>query len=169
MAKVIPVLNSQGTMIWIADVPAAGFADCPAAITAIKAGKLVGCPQSIGAIEETRAVTEYKCMSSNDTAKALGSITRGNIEIGLLFDPKDTAGQKALKDAWLANEEFIVGVELPDADTSTGSTGASGTIFWFAGSISGVSTGIVQDEAVTYTVTIEIASNVTECPMVPGT
>ncbi len=165
----ITVLNSQGTKIWIADVPATPWADCSAAATALLAGTQVGCPQSIGAIEETRAVTEYKCMSSNDTAKALGSITRGNIEIGLLFDPEDVEGQAKLKAAWLANTEFIVGIELPDADVSAGPTGANGTIFWFKGAISGVSTGIAQDEAVTYTVTIEISSNVTECAKKAGT
>ena len=168
MAGVIPVLNSQGTKIYIVDVPSTPWADCTAAVTAIKAGKLVGCPQSIGSIEESRAVTEYKCMSSNETAKALGSITRGNIEIGLLFDPDDTDGQKALKDAWLANSTFVVGIELPDIDVTAGATGASGTLFWFSGAISAVSTGIVQDEAISYTVTIEISSNVTECPKVAG-
>lgn len=164
----IPVLNSQGTVVYIADIPAVDWVDCTEAIAGVKAGDIVGCPQTIGALEETRTVTEYKCMSSNDTAKALGSITRGNIEIGLLFDPEDTAGQAALKAAWAANDQFIVGLELPDADVSVGPTGASGTIFWFAGGVSGVSTGIVQDEAVTYTVTIEISSDITECAMVSG-
>ncbi len=165
----IPVLNSQGTQIWIADEPGTPWADCTEAIAGIKGGDLIGCPQSIGNLEETRTVTEYKCMSSNETAKAVGSISRGNIEIGMLFDPEDAAGQAALQAAWLANDNFIVGVELPDADVSVGPTDASGTMFWFVGIISGVSTGIVQDEAVTYTCTIELASEIVECPMIPGT
>ena len=165
----INIINSQGTVVWIADIPATEWTDCTTALAGIKAGKQVGCPQSIGALEETRAVNEYKCMTTDESLKALGSISRGNIELGLLFDPSDTAGQEALKAAWAANDEIIVGIELSDADTSAGETGASGTMFWFKGGVSGVSTGIVADEAVTYTVTVEIASEITECAMVPGT
>jgi hypothetical protein len=89
----IPVLNSQGTQIYVVS-PAATYADCTAAIAAIQGGKLIGCPQSLGELSETREVTEYKCLSSNESAKALGSISRGSFEIGLLLDPTDTAGQK---------------------------------------------------------------------------
>lgn len=117
----------------------------------------VGCPQSIGTIEETRAVTEYKCMSSNESAKALGSIERGNLEIGLLFDPADAAGQAALKQAFIDNpvDGVLIGIELDNGIVS-------GTTFAFIGRISGVSVGIEQDAAITYTVTVEIASDVTE-------
>ena len=159
----IPVLNSQGTKIYVADDQSASWTDCPTAVGAIKGGHEVGCPQSIGALEETRNVTEYKCMSSNETAKALGSISRGNIEIGLLFDPDDTEGQEFLRQAWNDNKNVAVGIELPDMPEGTG-TGGNGTFFWFVGGVSAVSTGIVQDEAVTYTVTLEIASDISLCP-----
>tara|TARA_R110000772_G_scaffold5454_1_gene19458 strand:- start:12066 stop:12593 length:528 start_codon:yes stop_codon:yes gene_type:complete len=172
----ISVINSQGMKMFILDTAqAAAITGTPATdIPLIIEGtgtnsSLTGCPQSVGAIEETRAVTEYKCMSTNDTAKALGAIERGNIEIGLLFDPTDTLGQAELKAAFAANVIVGVGIELPDRDISIGSTGVSGTIFYFEGAISGVSTGIVQDEAVTYTVTVEIASIVTEYEAVAGT
>ena len=168
----INIINSQGTVVWIAPVPASGseWDTCDSARSGFTTtGKTVGCPQSIGALEETRAVNEYKCMTTDESLKALGSISRGNIELGLLFDPNDTEGQKALKDAWAANEEVMVGLELSDEDTSAGETDAFGTLFWFKGGISGVSTGIVADEAVTYTVTIEISSEITECAMKPGT
>ena len=147
------IINSQGMKAYIIS-PSLGAT--PPTVTLIQAGDLVGCPQSLGNIEETRAVTEYKCMSSNESAKALGSITRGNLEIGLLFDPTDTAGQDALKTAFADNAEVTIGIELPN----TG--GVSGTIFAFNAGISGISIGIVQDEAVTYTVTAEISSDVTE-------
>lgn len=156
----ISLINSQGTKTYIVDIPASEWADCTAAVTAIQAGDEIGCPQSIGSLEETRGVTEYKCLNSDDTAKALGTVSRGNVEIGLLFDPDDTTGQAALKAAWAANSSFRIGIELsnkPDA-------GTNGTMFWFEGAISGISTGIVADEAVTYTVTIEVASAITECP-----
>ena len=112
----INVLNSQGTKVYVADVPAAAWADCPAAIADIQAGKMVGCPQSIGELSEERAVTEYKCLSSNESAKALGSISRGSLELGLLLDPSDAEGQGALRTAFADNTNVIIGIELPDAD-----------------------------------------------------
>ena len=167
----IPVLNSQGTVLWILDAAtAATITGTPITdIPIIQSGDVVGCPQSIGTIEETRTVTSYKCMSSNETAKAFGAIERGNMEIGLLFDPDDAAGQLALKTAFGDNTLIGVGIEFPDADVTLGTTGASGTILYFEGGISAVSVGIEQDSAVTYTVTIEISSEVTEYAMVAGT
>ena len=153
----IPVINSQGMIMYIVS-PSLGITPPTAAL--IMAGDVVGCPQSVGNLDQTRTVTEYKCMSSDESAKALGSIQRGNIEIGLLFDPEDAAGQLALKTAFADNAEITIGIELPDVG-GTG-TGGNGTIFAFNASISGVSIGIVQDEAVTYTVTAEIASEITE-------
>lgn len=154
----INVINSQGTLAYVLDAAtAATITGTPATdIPIIQGGDLIGCPQSIGNIEQTRAITEYKCMSNNESAKALGSIERGNVEIGLLFDPTDTAGQDALKAAFAANTIVGLGLELPDT------AGTSGTIFYFEGGISSVSIGVVQDEAVTYTVVIEIGSDVTE-------
>ena len=149
----IAVINSQGMLAYVVS-PSLGVTTPSVAL--IQAGDLIGCPQSLGNLEQTRTVTEYKCMSSDESAKALGSITRGNIEIGLLFDPDDAAGQAALKAAFAANTEVTIGIELPN------SAGTSGTIFAFNSVISGVSIGIVQDEAVMYTVTAEIASEVTE-------
>ncbi len=168
----IKVLNSQGTKVTvIRPVPSTSpiFVDCAAAITAIQAGKLIGCPQSLGDISETRAVKEYKCLSSNESAKALGGISRGSMEIGLLLDPTDALGQAELKAAFKANENVIIGIELPDIDTTIGSTGASGTIYWFEAGVSAVSTGIAMDSAITYTATLEISSDVTECAAVAGT
>ncbi len=159
----IPVLNSQGTKVYVADDNSATWTDCSTAVAGIKAGQEVGCPQSIGALEETRNVTEYKCMSSNETAKALGSVSRSSIEIGLLFDPDDTEGQDFLRQAWDENKSIAIGIELPDMPEGTG-TGGNGTFFWFVGGVSAVSTGIVQDEAVTYNVTIEVGSAINLCP-----
>lgn len=153
----INVLNSQGTKIYV-DESTTPLADCSAAVAALGTAKLVGCPQSIGDISETRTVTEYKCLSSNESAKALGAISRGSLEIGLLLDPNDTAGQKALKDAFKSNTLVNIIIELPD------SQGTNGTLYYFQAGVSGVSTGITQDEAITYTVTLEISSDISECP-----
>ena len=153
----VSVLSSQGTKIYVAP-KGTDVSDCTKVATALGTAKLIGCPQSLGNIEESRDMTEYKCLSSDDTAKTLGAITRGSLEIGLLLDVDDTDGQKALKDAFAANEEVIILVELPD------SAGAHGTTYVFTGLVSSVSTGIEQDAAITYDVTVEIASAITECP-----
>ena len=155
----IKVLNSQGTRIYVVDVPTTPWADCTVAVSNIKGGDLVGCPQSLGDLSETRTATEYKCLSSNDSVKALGGISRGSLEIGLLLDPDDTKGQKKLRDAFALNTPVIVGIELPDMAKG----GVNGTIYWFIASVSGVSTGIAMDAAISYTVTLEISSAITEC------
>ena len=166
----IKVLDSQGTKVYVLDVPATDplFADCAEAVTAIQGGKLVGCPQSLGDITETRASTEYKCLSSNESAKALGGISRGSLELGLLLDPADAEGQGALKTAFKDNTKVVVGIELPDNPTVAPTVGGNGTIYWFVASVSGVATGIAMDAAITYTVTLEIGSDITECPALAG-
>ena len=147
----ISILQSQGTMVYVIEDTSGVKTH-----TEILAGDAVGCPQSIGNLDETRGVTEYKCISSNDSAKAVGSISRGNIEIGLLLDPDDVTGQAALKSAFASGTTCVVGIELPDR------LAVSGTIYYFDAVVSGVSIGIEQDAAVTYTVTVEIASAIVE-------
>jgi hypothetical protein len=165
----IAKIDSQGIKVYAADIPSTPWADCTAAIAGIKAGDQIGCIQSIGDVSETRATTEYSCMTSDEATKSLGSITRAPFDIGLLFNPADTAGQAALKAAFSAKTNFIIGIEFNNADVSVGPTGASGTIYWFEAGVSGVATSMAKDEAVMYTATIEIMSIITECDMVPGT
>ncbi len=156
----IKYVNSQGVQIYV--IPSTeDVSDCTKVATAVAAGSLIGCPQSLGAMEENRAVTEYKCLSSNETAKALGAISRGSLSIGLLLDPSDATGQKALADAFASNTNVIIAIELADATTPT--TG-NGTTYVFTAGVSGVSTAIEMDAAVKYDVTLEIASAITVCP-----
>lgn len=162
----ISYINSQGVMVWVVSPSLGETTPTPALILA---GDAVVCPQSIGSLEQTRPVTEYRCLSTNDSAKSVGSIGRGNIELGLLFDPEDTAGQDALAAAFAANTEITIGIELSDRDISVGPNGVSGTIFAFNAYVSAVSVGIEQDAAVTYTVTVEISSDITELAAVAGT
>ena len=164
----ITVLNSQGTKVFILDVPATAWTDCAAAVTAIQAGQLVGCPQSLGSMTATRSSTTYKCLSSNQTAKSLGAIEYGNLEIGLLLDPNDKAGQAAIKKAFADNTEVIVGIELSNMAEGTPAATpvkGNGTVFWFKAGVSSVATEIAMDAAVLYNVTLEISSEITECPM----
>ena len=147
----ISILNSQGTMVYVIEDTSG-----TKTVSEIQSGKLVGCPQSLGALEETRAVTEYKCLSSDESAKAVGAISRGNLVIGLLLDVADIAGQDALKSAFASGNTAVVGIELPN------STGVSGTIYYFDALVSSVSTGIEMDAAITYEATVEIASVISE-------
>ena len=167
----ITVLNSQGTKVYIAPA-ATDISDCTKVKTALGTAKLVGCPQSLGEIAETRSVTEYKCLSSNESAKALGAISRGSLEIGLLLDIDDATntsagGQAALKDAFKNNKEVVVFIELPNgtpAGPSGTPAGKHGTLYMFKAGVSGVGTTIEQDAAISYKVTLEISSDIKECP-----
>ncbi len=164
--EVTPI-NSQGTKIYVLDVPGTAWASCTEAIAAITAGKQVLCPQSLGDLTQTRSVTEYKCLSSNDSLKIMGAISRGNLPIGMLFDPADTDGQEAIVSAFEDNTPLIVGVEFPDV-TGTG-TGGSGTIKWFQGGVSEEAIPVEMDAAILYNATIEVGSAITTCAMVPNT
>jgi hypothetical protein len=161
----IKILNSQGTKIYVLP-DSVDVSDCTKVKTAMAstgadAPKLVGCPQSLGDISETRTSTEYKCLSSNESVKALGAISRGSLEIGLLLDPDDTEGQKALKDAFANNTPVYVVIELPNPATASS---GHGTYYIFKASVSAVTTGIAMDAAISYTATLEISSSISECP-----
>jgi len=168
MASINP-LNSQGTRIYVVDKPATDWADCTEAVAAILAGKQVLCPQSLGNLEQTRSVTEYKCLSSNDSAKITGAISRGSLDIGMLFDPLDAAGQASFWQLFADNDEFVIGIEYPDRDDTVGITDMSGTIRWFDAIISREAEVIEMDAAIIYEITAEVASNINKCPAVPGT
>ena len=165
----IKILNSQGTKVYVLPVPTTTpiFDNCADAIGAIQAGKMVGCPQSIGDMSETRTSTEYRCLSSNESAKAMGAISRGNLELGLLLSPDDLEGQGALRTAFKNNEQVVIGIELPNNPSLTPEVDGNGTIYYFVADVSGVSTGIAMDSAITYTVTLEIGSEIKICPALP--
>jgi len=121
-------------------------------------GDLVGCLQTIGSLEETRSVKEYTCMSSNESAKSLGSISRGSLDIGLLLDESDILGQKALKDAFNTNTAVTMAIELSD------SLGVNGTIYTFTGKVSKVGRSFPTDEGVMIDFTVEVASETVITP-----
>lgn len=128
-------------------------------ITLSAGGAIVGCLQSLGALEETRPVKEYGCMSSNETVKALGSISRGSLEVSVLLDPAATVdGQAALITAFEANTDVALIIELSDT------LGINGTQYAFTARVSKVSKEFAADEAVMLMITAEIASAITETP-----
>jgi hypothetical protein len=147
----INVLNSQGTKIYLVKPPTTPWATCGEAITALKAGGTITCPQSLGEVAETRAVTEYKCLSSNESTKALGAISRSSFDIAVLLDPADKGGQLMLRDNFRNNTPLVMGIEY------------GGAMLYFNIGVSGVGTSIEQDAAITTKFSIEISSDIHEC------
>ena len=146
----ISVLNSKGSEIYI--IPRTNFSNCTSATSTILAGVMVNCPQSLGELTETRDMQEYKCMSDNNTYKSLGSISRGSFDIDMILDVAGVSGQQVIRQAFRDNTPLTIGIKLPDD-----------TLYYFDASISGVSSGFEVDEAIGYTTTIEISSEVHEC------
>ena len=162
-------VNVQGTKTFILDVPVTAFADCTEAITAIRLGDEALCPQSLGDLARSRAVTEYSCISSNDSTKATGKMTYGDFTIELLFDPLDAAGQLALFTAMEENNPIIIAMESDNADVSTGPTDASGDIVWTEALVSGDTLAYPVDGLVGYSVTLAPYGGFNRCAMVAGT
>ena len=146
----------QGTKTYILDVPATAWTDCSAAITAIQSGAEALCPQSLGDLTRSRNVTEYSCISSNDSRKSTGKITYGDFTIELLFDPSDAAGQKALYDAMENNTPIILAMESP-------ATTGNGDIVWTEALVSGDSISYPVDGLVGYSVTLAPYGGYTRC------
>ena len=145
------VTDSQGTKVYIvAEGVAVGTATEIG--TAITGGDQIGCIQTLGEINSSRSVQEYTCMSSDESAKSSGSKTLGNVNIELLFDATDSAGQSALKTMYATNtrKQFII--ELND------NGGTNPTYIIYTGFVSSETISAQKDNAVMYNVTVEIAS-----------
>ena len=68
-----------------------------ACTTAISTAKRIKNLKTFGDIGGTRAVSESKFLSSDDSIKSMGSISYGNMPVECLFDSADTEGQSILK------------------------------------------------------------------------
>jgi hypothetical protein len=68
-----------------------------ACTTAIASGKRLIKTTTLGDIGGTRAVTEKKYLSPDDSEKVLGSISYGNIAVEMPFNATDTAGQAEMR------------------------------------------------------------------------
>ena len=162
-------IKVQGTTTWISDVPSTAWASCMEVVAGLKAGEEALCPMSLGELTRNREITEKSCISSDESFKAAGKMTYGDFTTELLFDPDDAAGQKALTDALDNNTPIMLGLEAPNADTSVGTTGASGTIIWTEAIVSGDTVGFPDNDFWAYSVTIAPYGGYFRCPMVPGT
>lgn len=147
----IQITNSQGTMVHIAAL-GTDVSSVSSIESAITGGDTIGCIQELGSISTSRNVNEYSCLSSDETSKSFGSLSLGNINLQLLFDADDAAGQAALRAMYTGNEEKVFIIELTD----DGATNPS--YFCFNGGISSEEVAIAKDSAVMYNVTVEITS-----------
>ncbi len=145
------MINSQGTKIYVGQIPTTEWASCGEAMTALKGSSIVECPQSIGDLGETRGSTEYKCLSSNETAKSLGAVSRQPFDVEVLMNPSDMTGQRDLRKAFRNNTPIRIGIEYGE------------TMLYFNAKVSGVASSIAQDAAIAATFTIEIAGDIHEC------
>lgn len=150
----LSVTDVQGTKIYLAAV-GTSVVDAAAIATAISSAKQIGCLQSIGDVSMTRAVQEYTCISSDESAKSAGSVSLGNQEISTLFNAADVAGQQDLIDAWDNKTRRILIIELNDQITPT--TG-NPTYITYEVFPSGVTIPMAKDSAVMYNAVIEISS-----------
>jgi hypothetical protein len=118
----------------------------------------LGCIQSVGGLEETRPVTSYGCLSTNDSTKSLGAIERGTFDIQVLLDVNATSGaaQELVRAAFGSNDEIDVQIELSN------SHGSHGTQYEFTAQVSKSTVTIAKDEAVMYDMSLEITSAITE-------
>jgi len=150
----IPVTESQGTKAYLV---ATSVATSTAAeiVTAISGGKQIGCLQNVGDITTSRNVQEYKCLSSDESAKSLGSISLPNIAMDLLFDADDATGQAELRTMYSANTRRKMILALNDQITAV--TG-NPTYITFEAGLSSDGVAVALDSAVMYKTTVEICS-----------
>lgn len=85
--------------------------------------KVVGCLYSIGSIKMSRDKTEKKCLTSGELKTILDSIKTGDLDLGVAYDPTDTAGADELGTVFDTGSECVFEIELSDT------AGANGTTF----------------------------------------
>lgn len=156
----IPVTNAQGTKVYF--VATGTDVSTSAAIeTALSSAKQVGCLQSDIDTTITRAVQEYKCLSSDESTKSFGSISLPNFPVNLLFDADNAGGQKEIRDMFNNIERRIMIIELTDGDAPYATIEAGEaypTTITFEVGVSGMGEAMAMDTAVMQNATIEMTS-----------
>lgn len=114
--------------------------------TAISAAKQINCLQTLGDVAATRNTNTYSCMSSDNVAYSLGSITYGDMNIEVLYDAEDTAGKQDLIDAFENKERRQLIIALSDKPNAN--VGSSPTYVTFEVAFSAQSFTFPKDGAV---------------------
>jgi len=145
-------VDSTGMDLYLVPVATATTSKAQCA-TAIATGKRMIKTTSLGDIGGTRAMTEYKYLSNDDSEKSMGSISYGNFTVECPFNPADTAGQNEIRTMFADKSErkaIIVNTDgnytvLPVKTSSTMKTYALDAFVVFKGTLeqNGASTEIV--------------------------
>ena len=90
-----------------------------ACTTAIATAKRIKNLKTFGDIGGTRAVSESKFLSADDSVKSMGSISYGNMPAECLFDSADTEGQLILKTMYADKSERKMIIKNTDATFTT--------------------------------------------------
>ena len=108
-------VDSTGTDFYLVatSVAATTKAECT---TAIATAKRIKNLKTFGDIGGTRAVTESKFLSSDDSVKSIGSISYGNMPAECLFDPADVDGQAVLSTMYSDKSERTMIIENTDGN-----------------------------------------------------
>ena len=106
-------VDSTGTDFYLVatSVAATTKAECT---TAISTAKRIKNLKTFGDIGGTRAVSESKFLSADDSIKSMGSISYGNMPVECLFDSADTEGQLILKTMYADKSERKMIIENTD-------------------------------------------------------
>lgn len=87
--------------------------------SAIAAGKKIAKVRNLGDIGGTRAVSEIKYLSNDDTEKSIGSVSYGNLQIETPFDAADTAGQNDMRTMFNDKSARILIIKNTDGNFTT--------------------------------------------------
>ena len=120
--------------------------------TAIAAGDIVVGIQSLGEVTYSRNTTEYSAIDTDDTAYSSGSVSIAPLDLSLLFDSTDTAGQAELRTMMGANTRRVFIIQLTD------DLAVSPSYLTFTGFLSSTGYPIEKDSAVMYNSTIQPSS-----------
>ena len=132
----------QGLKVYLA--PKGAAVDTIANIeTAIGTAKQINCLQMLGDVAATRATQDYSCMSYDEVAFSLGSVTYSDQAIEVLYDGTDTTGKKDLMDAWENKERRQLIIELNDKPNVN--AGSSPTYITYEICISGQTISLEKD------------------------
>jgi len=162
----IAITNSQGTRAYLVDVGTT-LTTIMNVETAVATAETIDCIQDIGDISASRSVQEYSCLSSDEIAKSLGSITLPSVDMSLIFDADNAGGQAEIRAMFTGNARKILVIELADGIRATDATknltnlvigNIYPTVIYFEVAVSKFGNMISKDNAVMQSATFEICS-----------
>lgn len=120
--------------------------------------KDVGNLLSLGSIKQKRAIKEYEAINTGVIVQAIGNIKTDAISIGVLYNPLDVLGAKALETAFTSGATVPFSIELSDKLITKGTT-----FSWTGAVISDFEINQEQDGDVlaTFSVSLNGAATVT--------